>query len=113
MASMELMQGTLDLLVLKTLMAGPMHGYSIARAIRETSGEVFLVREGSLYPALYRIERRGWIRASWGVSENGRRARYYRITPAAVRELEREEADWKRYAGAVARVLATVARGTV
>ena len=73
MVDTELLQGTLDLMILKTLTVGPLHGYQIARRIRESSGEALLVKEGSLYPALYRMERRGWIRAHWGTSENGRR----------------------------------------
>jgi transcriptional regulator len=113
MPDTELIQGTLDLLILKTLSGGPLHGYAIARGIRESSGEVLLVKEGSLYPALYRMERRGWLRAHSGTSENGRRARFYRLTPVAVRRLEIEEAEWNRYAGAVARVLATAGKGAV
>jgi PadR family transcriptional regulator, regulatory protein PadR len=111
MPDTELLQGTLDLLILKVLTVGPLHGYAIARSIRESSGDTLLVKEGSLYPALYRMERRGWIRAHWGVSENGRRARYYRLTAAANRQLETEEEQWKRYTKAVARVLATAGKG--
>ena len=111
MADQELLQGTLDLLVLKVLTAGPMHGYAIARAIKKSSGEKILVKEGSLYPALYRMERRGWITAEWGVSENGRKARYYRLTRAAHAQLPREEEQWRAYAKSVARVLATAGKG--
>ena len=111
MVDTELLQGTLDLMILKTLTVGPLHGYQIARRIRESSGEALLVKEGSLYPALYRMERRGWIRAHWGTSENGRRARYYRLTAAANPQLATQEEQWKHYTQAVARVLATAGKG--
>jgi PadR family transcriptional regulator PadR len=113
MTDTELLHGTLELLILKTLTVGPLHGYAIARGIRESSGEVLLVKEGSLYPALYRMERRGWLRAHSGTSENGRRARFYRLTSVAIRRLETEEAQWNRYADAVARVLATAGKGVI
>ncbi len=99
------LHGTLDMLVLKTLAAGPQHGYGIAVRLQERSADVLQVEEGSLYPALYRMEQRGWIAASWGLSENNRRARYYRLTRAGRRQLEAETDSWKRLAGAVARVL--------
>jgi transcriptional regulator len=105
-SNIELMQGTLDLLILRTLTWGPMHGYGVARQIRERSREVILVEEGALYPALHRLERRGWIRAEWGVSENNRRAKFYELTPAGREQLRRELATWTRYTEAVARVLA-------
>ena len=105
-ANIDLMQGTLDLLVLRTLTWGAMHGYAVARQIRERSREVILVEEGALYPALHRMERRGWIRAEWGLSENNRRAKYYELTPLGREQLRRELTTWTRYTEAVARVLA-------
>jgi PadR family transcriptional regulator, regulatory protein PadR len=105
-SNIELMQGTLDLLVLKTLAWGPMHGYAVARQIRERSRDVILVEEGALYPALHRLERRGWIQAEWGLSENNRRAKYYELTASGREQLRRELATWTRYTDAVARVLA-------
>ena len=104
--SIDLLQGTLDLLVLKTLMRGPMHGYSIAESIQQTSDDVLRVEEGSLYPALHRLERRGWVDAEWGLSENNRRAKYYRLTKTGRKQLAVEVADWARLSAAVARVLA-------
>jgi transcriptional regulator len=100
------MQGTLDLLVLRTLTWGSMHGYAVARRIRERSRDVILVEEGALYPALHRLERRGWIQAEWGLSENNRRAKFYELTAAGKEQLRRELATWTRYTEAVARVLA-------
>ena len=104
--NIDLMQGTLDLLVLRTLTWGPMHGYAVARQIKERSREVILVEEGALYPALHRMERRGWIRAEWGLSENNRRAKFYELTAAGREQLRRELTTWTRYTEAVARVLA-------
>jgi PadR family transcriptional regulator, regulatory protein PadR len=104
--SLDLMQGTLDLLILRTLAWAPMHGYAVARQIRERSREVILVEEGALYPALHRLERRGLIRAEWGLSENNRRAKFYELTAAGREQLRRELATWTRYTEAVARVLA-------
>jgi transcriptional regulator len=101
----ELLQGTLDLLILKTLSTGPNHGWGLAQRIEVTSGEVFLVNQGSLYPALHRLEREGLIRAEWGVSDNNRRARFYEITRAGKRQLEEETATWALVVGAIARVL--------
>jgi len=101
----ELLQGTLDLLALRTLALGPAHGYAIAQAIGRRSDEVFAVEQGSLYPALQRLEERGWVASFWGTSENNRRARYYRLTPAGREELAAATARWERLAGAVARVL--------
>ena len=101
----DLLQGTLDLLVLKALAAGPMHGWGIAQRLRQLSAEVLQVQQGSLYPALHRLERQGWIASSWGQSENNRRARYYELTPAGARQLEEETATWERFAAAVAQVL--------
>jgi PadR family transcriptional regulator, regulatory protein PadR len=102
----ELLQGTLDLLILKTLAAGgPMHGWGIAQRICERSGDEFSVNQGSLYPALHRLEREGWISAEWGASEANRRAKYYEITRRGRRQLDAEAELWRRTAAAVARVL--------
>src|ERR1051325_6092 len=103
--SVDLLQGTLDLLILRTLLFGPRHGHSIAHSIEQTSEEVLKVDHGSLYPALQRLERRGWGRAAWGTSENNRRARYYRLTPAGRKQLAAETTKWERLARAIARVL--------
>lgn len=101
----ELVQGTLDMLVLKTLTRGPMHGYGIAQFIQQMSQEVLRVEEGSLYPALHRLELDGVIDAKWGLSENNRRAKYYRLTAKGKKQLEKETIDWRRLAGAIARVM--------
>lgn len=101
----DLVPGTLDLLVLKTLEIGPQHGYGIARRIQQASDDVLRVEEGSLYPALHRMAKRGWIRSEWGVSESNRRAKYYALTPTGKRRLVAERAEWERMADAVARVL--------
>ena len=103
--SPELLHGTLDTLVLKTLASGRLHGYGIARAIEDGTDRVVDVEEGSLYPALYRMEKKGWIEAEWGVSELGRRAKFYRLTPRGRAALQREADEWLRFAGAVSRVL--------
>lgn len=103
--SPDLLQGTLDLLILQTLVAKPMHGWGISLRIRETSREVLLVQQGSLYPALHRLEERGWIAAEWGTSENNRRARFYRLTTPGRRQLARETESWRQYAGAVHLIL--------
>ena len=105
--SLDLLQGTLDLLVLRTLEPGAMHGWGIAQRIQQVSDDVLRVNQGSLYPALYRLEREGWIEADWGASENNRRARFYRLTRAGRRQLEQETANWRRLAEAVARILQT------
>src|ERR1051325_322713 len=99
----DLLQGTLDMLILRTLLFGPTHGHSIARSIEQTSGDVLKIDHGSLYPALQRLERRGWIRADWGTSENTRRARYYRLTAAGRRRLTAETGKWQRLTEAIAR----------
>jgi len=101
----ELLQGTLDVLVLKTLSWGPRHGYAVVRWIQQVTGDVLVVEEGSLYPALHRLERKGWIASEWGVSENNRRAKFYRLTAAGRAHLRAETQVWKRYAAAVTRVL--------
>jgi PadR family transcriptional regulator PadR len=100
-----LLHGTLDALILKTLARGPLHGYAIARVIEDTTGEAVLVEEGSLYPALYRMERRGWIEAEWGTSELGRRAKLYRLTDAGRVQLAAETATWRRFAAGVSKIL--------
>ena len=102
---LELLQGTLDLLILRTLIFGPQHGQGVARAIQETSGEELLVEHGALYPALQRLEERGWIAAKWGTSSNNRRARFYSLTSAGRKQLVRETTRWKRLAAAIGRVL--------
>ena len=101
----DLLQGTLDMLILRTLATEPQHGYGISIRIRQLSRDVLQVNQGSLYPALHRLERRGWIRATWGDSENNRRARFYTLTPTGKRQLETETAHWEKIAGAIARVL--------
>jgi transcriptional regulator len=104
-ASLDLLKGTLELLVLRTLRGGPHHGYTVARLIKERSDSVFLVEEGALYPALHRLERKGWIESEWGISENNRKAKYYRITAHGQSALRAEIAEWNRYTKAVAGVL--------
>ena len=103
----DLLQGTLDVLILKTLVPGPMHGWGIAQRIQQVSQEVLRVNQGSLYPALHRLEEEGWIAAEWGSSENNRKAKFYRLTRAGQRQLEAETENWKRLAEAVGRVLQT------
>jgi PadR family transcriptional regulator, regulatory protein PadR len=100
-----LLYGTLDALILKTLAGGPRHGYAIARFIEETSGDTVLVEEGSLYPALYRMERRGWVEAEWGTSELGRRAKLYRLTSDGRAHLAAESARWRQFAAGVSKIL--------
>jgi transcriptional regulator len=101
----ELLQGTLELMVLKTLSLEPLHGWGIAQRIQQMSRDVFLVSQGSLYPALIRMKRRGWVSTSWRVTENGRRARYYELTAAGRRQLGVEQASWQRASAAVNWVL--------
>ena len=102
-----MLPGTLDMLILKTLNRGDMHGYEIVQFIQSASRDVLKVEEGALYPALHRLEVRGLLRAEWGTSENNRRAKYYRLTAAGRRELEYESAYWDRVAAAVTRVMQT------
>ena len=102
-----LLPGTLDMLILKAVSVGPLHGFGIGQRIVQMSDDVLRVEEGSLYPALYRIERQGWIRSEWGLSENNQRAKFYTLTRAGRRQLEAEEARWHQLAGAVTRVLRT------
>jgi transcriptional regulator len=101
----ELLQGTLDLLILRTLNLGPQHGWGISQRIRQTSDDVLKVNQGSLYPALHRLEDQGWIAAEWGVSDNNREAKFYRLTRRGQRQLQRETENWERMSAAVARVL--------
>ena len=101
----DLLQGTLDLLILKTLRPGPAHGHTIASAIERTSDDVLLVDHGSLYPALHRLAKRGWIASEWGVSENNRKAKFYRLTRAGAVQLVRERSKWDRFMNAMVRVL--------
>ena len=102
---LDLLQGTLDLLILRSLRAGAMHGWAISERIQQISQDVLQVNQGSLYPALHRLEHRGWIRAEWGISELGRRARFYSLTEAGRKQLEVEAANWNRLTDAIARVL--------
>lgn len=102
---LELLQGTLDLLILRTLIFGPEHGQGIARAIEQTSDDELLVEHGALYPALQRLESRGWISAEWGTSKNNRKARFYRLTKAGRKQLAKEAVRWRRLAAAIGRIL--------
>ena len=104
----ELLHGTLETLILKAVAGGPRHGYAIARWLEESTGDVLQVEDGSLYPALYRMEQRGLIHASWGTSELGRKAKFYRITPAGRKRLSASTAEWARFAAAISKVLLTV-----
>ncbi len=106
---LDLLRGTLDLLILKALSWGPRHGYAVAEWIEDATSDALSVDEGTLYPALHRLEDRGWIAADWGLSENNRRAKYYRLTPAGQRQLGQETTRWTRYAEAVFKVLAATA----
>ena len=101
----NLLQGTLAMLILKTLARGVLHGYEIVQRIRQTSEDVLKVEEGSLYPALYRMEEQGWIEAEWGASENNRRAKYYKLTRAGRKQLTAETENWERVSGAITKVL--------
>ena len=103
----ELPQGTLDMLILKALSLGPMHGYGVGQRIGQLAEEMLKVEEGTLYPALYRIERRGWIVSEWGVSENNRRARFYKLTREGLQQLNLEEANWSQLSIAIGKVLRT------
>ncbi len=104
---LDLLQGTLDVLVLKTLSWGPRHGYAIARWLEDTTDDALHIEEGSLYPALYRIERQGWITSEWGVSDNNLRAKFYKLTRAGRKQLQVEEESWGRLADAVFKVMRT------
>ena len=103
----DLPQGTLDLLILRTLALEPLHGWAISERIHQISSKVLLVQQGSLYPALHRLERKGWIKARWGASENNRRAKYYELTALGRKQLEVEENTWRKLTSAVAQILET------
>ena len=103
----DLPQGTLDLLILRTLALGPQHGWGISERVQQMSSDVLRIQQGSLYPALHRLERRGWIKARWGTSENNRRAKYYELTNTGRRQLEAEKDTWKKLTAAVDQVLGT------
>jgi transcriptional regulator len=111
-SSIDLLQGTLDLLILQTLAAGPMHGWGVAQRIQQVSKEVLQIGQGSLYPALHRLEYKRWIQADWGSSENNRRAKYYALTTAGRKQLEEELENWERLSAAIALVLGRSAEGT-
>ena len=101
----DLVQGTLDLLIMKTIALEPAHGWAIAQRIRQVSKDVLQVNQGSLYPALHRLEQNGWIKAKWGESDNNRRAKYYSLTPAGRKYLDQEQANWQRLSAAIGLVL--------
>lgn len=103
----DLLQGTLDMLILKTLSLEPMHGWGISQRIQQISKDVLQVNQGSLYPALHRLELQGWIRSSWGASENNRRAKFYELTATGQKQLREETENWERLSGAVIRILQT------
>jgi PadR family transcriptional regulator len=107
MAGSDLYVGTLDVLILKAVSSGPMHGYAIGRWIRQTTSDALKVQEGALYPALHRLERKGWLDEEWGMTETGREAKYYRLTAAGRKQLRAEVARWNRYATAVSAALTT------
>jgi PadR family transcriptional regulator PadR len=107
-ARIDLPQGTLDLLILRTLALEPQHGWAISERIQQMSSDVLRIQQGSLYPALHRLERRGWIKARWGTSENNRRAKYYELSKSGRNQLEAEKDVWKRLTAAVAQVLGTI-----
>jgi transcriptional regulator len=104
---LDLLQGTLDMLILKALALEPMHGFGISVRIRQMSRDVLQIEQGSLYPALYRLEQRGWIAAEWGISDNNRRARYYSLTAAGRKQLKVETANWERMSAAINLILGT------
>src|SRR3954468_10889944 len=103
----DLLQGTLALLILKVLRAGALHGWGISKRIRMISAEVLQIQQGSLYPALYRLEEQGWVASEWGVSDEGRRAKFYRLTPTGRKQLTDEQATWRTFSHAVEQVLAS------
>jgi PadR family transcriptional regulator, regulatory protein PadR len=106
--AVEILQGTLDLLILKTLALEPMHGWGISQRIQQVSRDILQIQQGSLYPALYRLERKKWIHAEWGASENNRRAKFYTLTKTGRQQLEKELAEWKQISTAVALILQRV-----
>lgn len=103
----DLLQGTLDMLILKIVALGPVHGYGISQRIKQISKEVLQVQQGSLYPALHRLEKRGWLQADWGESDNARQAKFYRLTAKGRKQLEAEQSNWDRLSGAVALIMRT------
>jgi PadR family transcriptional regulator, regulatory protein PadR len=103
----DLLQGTLDMLILKIVALGPVHGYGISRRIRQISKQVLQVQQGSLYPALHRLEKRGWLAAEWGESENGREAKFYKLSAKGRKQLQSEESNWERLAQAVTQIMQT------
>ncbi|HMF76237.1 MAG TPA: PadR family transcriptional regulator [Bryobacteraceae bacterium] len=103
----DLLQGTLDMLVLKIVALGPVHGYGISQRIRQISNEVLQVQQGSLYPALHRLEKRGWLEADWGESDNGRQAKFYKLSAKGRKQLAAEQSNWDRLSGAVALIMKT------
>jgi PadR family transcriptional regulator, regulatory protein PadR len=103
----DLLQGTLDMLILKIVALGPVHGYGISLRIRQISKEVLQVQQGSLYPALHRLEKRGWLIAEWGESDNGRQAKFYKLSPKGRKQLQAEESNWERLAQAVTQIMQT------
>jgi transcriptional regulator len=103
----DLLQGTLDMLILKVVALGPIHGYGISLRIRQISKQVLQVQQGSLYPALHRLEKRGWLEAEWGASENGRQAKFYKLSAKGRRQLAKEESNWQRLSAAVAVIMQT------
>jgi transcriptional regulator len=109
---LELLQGTLDLLILRTLLFGPQHGQGIARSIQQSSAGELLVEHGALYPALQRLEERGWLSAKWGTSSNNRKARFYSLTASGRKQLARETTKWRRLALAIGRILGSAAEGS-
>src|SRR6202161_3517640 len=102
---LDLLQGTLDLLILRTLQVGPMHGWAVSERIQQISQDVLRVNQGSLYPALHRLEHQGWIKAEWGISERGRRARFYQLTAAGRKQLELESKNWDALTAAVGKIM--------
>jgi transcriptional regulator len=108
---MDHLQGTLEMLVLRTLVLSPLHGYGICKAIRSNSNEVLEIEFGSLYPALKRLEAKGWVSAKWEVSENNRKAKYYRLTAAGRKQLQREHSKWAEFVSAVAQIMGPVTEG--
>jgi PadR family transcriptional regulator, regulatory protein PadR len=104
----DLLQGTLDLLILKIVALGPVHGYGISQRIQQISKDVLQVQQGSLYPALHRLEKRRWLKSEWGESDNGRQAKFYSLSPEGRRQLKLEQSQWQRLAGAVGLILQTV-----
>jgi PadR family transcriptional regulator PadR len=105
MAKLDLLQGTLDMLILKTLRMGPQHGYGIGQAIRSGSGEVLQVETGSLYPALHRLEKQGWVKSHWATSEHNQRAKFYELTAAGKKQLTREHSRWRQMSAAIASLM--------